>query len=146
MAILLMSWNVGFYRFRPDRSRTLVPDLNRLIARHDELLTDLASRGAQTYDSARDGAYVERIYRDFLAVLWPVGTAKALHVLVPSFFPIWDESIAKAFRLQLSPPERSVASYLSLMDIASAFARASGFEDPLKALDEWAYVRFTLKR
>jgi hypothetical protein len=146
VAILLMSWNAGFYRFRLDLSRTLLADLDRLIARHDDLLTDVGNRGADTYDPRRDARAVERAYRDFVAVLWPVGTAKSLHVLAPRFFPIWDGSIAQAFRLQLSPPRRSVASYLRLMEIASAFARVSRFEDPLKALDEWAYVRFTLKR
>ena len=146
VAILLMSWNAGFYRFRPDLSRTLLAALDRLIARHDDLLTDVGTRGAETYDPGRDARAVERAYRDFVAVLWPVGTAKSLHVLAPRFFPIWDGSIAQAFRLQLSPPRRSVASYLRLMDIASAFSRVSQFEDPLKALDEWAYVRFTLKR
>jgi hypothetical protein len=146
VAILLMSWNAGFYRFRPDLMRTLVADLDRLIQRHEDLLTDLGGRGAETYEPGRDGGAVETIYRDFLSVLWPVGTAKALHVLAPRFFPIWDESIARAFRLQLSPPQRSVASYLRLMEIASAFAHMSQFVDPLKALDEWAYVRFTLRR
>jgi len=146
VAVLLMSWNAGFYRFRPDLSRTLIADLDQLIARHDDLLTDLGGRGAGTYEPIRDGAAVETIYRDFLTVLWPVGTAKSLHVLAPRFFPIWDGSIAQAFRLQLSPPQRSIDSYLRMMDISSAFARVSGLEDPLKALDEWAYVRFTLKR
>src|ERR1051325_5999064 len=29
----------------------------------------------------------------------PVGVAKALHLLAPGFFPLWDEKIAKAYRL-----------------------------------------------
>ena len=93
-----------------------------------------------------DAAAVEAIYRDFLATLLPVGTAKALHVLAPAFFPIWDTAIASKFGLLLWPAEASVKSYLDLMDLARRFASASRLDDPLKALDEWAYVSFTLRR
>ena len=146
VAILLTIWNAGFYRFRPRLMRTLVPDLDRLIASHDGALVHFRARSAGEYDSATDGPVVEQLYRDFVAVLWPVGSAKALHVLAPSFFPIWDQAIARHFHLALSPPAASVASYLRLMDIAARFVRGSRLVDPLKALDEWAFVRFTLRR
>lgn len=146
VAILLMSWNSGFYRFRPDLGRELAPALEKLIEEHDAALGSWRDRSAATYDPAVDAADVERVYRAFVQVLWPVGTAKSLHVLAPGFFPIWDQWIARAFRLRLSPPETSVTSYLTLMDIASEFARGSRLADPLKALDEWAYVTYTLKR
>lgn len=67
-------------------------------------------------------------------------------MLAPRFFPIWDGSIAGALGFSLSPPEASFSSYVKLMDVAARFARDSSFEDPLKALDEWAYVSFTLGR
>ena len=145
IAILLMSWNAGFYRFRPALRQTLIADLNELIARHEPEFSDLAARSAATYD-AGDRPEVERLYQDFVPRLWPVGTAKALHVLVPRFFPLWDTAIANAFGLRLSPPNRSIASYLRLMEIVAEFARRSRLDDPLKALDEWAYVRYTLRR
>jgi hypothetical protein len=69
-----------------------------------------------------------------------------MHVLAPGFFPIWDTAIAKALHLRLSPPERSVESYLELILIARRFAVGSKLPDPLKAFDEWAYVTFTLGR
>ena len=144
VAILLMSWNSGFYRFRTERVRSLVEDLEALIARHKPALDAWSERTAASYSAGDDGPAVERVYRDLVDVLWPVGTAKALHVLAPSFFPIWDGSIARAFGLTLSPPSVSVASYLRLMDLAHRFAEASTLSDPLKALDEWAYVRYTL--
>lgn len=145
-AILLMSWNVGFYRFRPDLGRRLALDLDQLIRRHFDFLMGCRAREPGSYAAARDAGAVERAYRDFVAVLWPVGTAKSLHVLAPSFFPIWDASIARAFGLRLSPPSASVSSYLSLMEGATRFARESRISDPLKALDEWAYVTYTLRR
>jgi hypothetical protein len=146
VAILLMSWNSGFYRFRPDLGRQLAPALEELIEEHDASLASWRERSAATYDPAVDATEVEQVYRAFVRVLWPVGTAKSLHVLAPGFFPIWDQWIARAFRLRLSPPETSVASYLTFMDIAREFARGSRLTDPLKALDEWAYVTYTLRR
>lgn len=146
VAILLMTWNAGFYRFHPDRLRTLVADLDRLISRHEASITAWRARSAASYEPRSDAGRVEHVYRDFVAVLWPVGTAKSLHVLAPRFFPIWDRSIADALGLALSPPEASVSSYLRLMEIAGRFAQGSRFEDPLKALDEWAYVTYTLGR
>jgi hypothetical protein len=146
VAILLLLWNSGFYRFRLDRGRSLVEDLEALIDTHRSRLDAWNGRSASTYSAADDGPEVERVYRDFVATLWPVGSAKALHVLAPTFFPIWDGSIARAFRLALSPPESSVASYLRLMDIARRFSERSRIADPLKALDEWAYVRYTLRQ
>lgn len=145
IAILLMSWNAGFYRFRPALRQTLIADLDGLIARHEAEFEALAARSAATYDDG-DRPAVERLYQDFVPRLWPVGTAKALHVLVPRFFPLWDTAMASAFGLRLSPPDRSIASYGRLMEIVAEFARRSQLDDPLKALDEWAYVRYTLRR
>jgi hypothetical protein len=146
VALLLMSWNDAFFRFRPGPVRTLAADLDRLILRHQDQLEELKVRSIVSYVEAVERAALETLYRQFLALLWPVGTAKAMHVLAPGFFPIWDTAIARAFRLPLSPPELSVNSYFGLMRIAQRFAARSGLPDPLKALGEWAYVTFTLRR
>lgn len=136
VAILLMSWNAGFYRFRPGPMRTLAADLDRLIARHRRQFDEFGARSIATYDEAADQNAVETLYREFLAILWPVGTAKALHVLAPAFFPIWDTAIATGLRLPISPPERSVESYIDLLLIVRRFAVRSRFSDPVKAFDE----------
>jgi len=146
VAILLMSWNAGFYRFRPGPVRTLAADLDRPIAEHRRQFDNLETRSIATFDATEDPRMVEMLYREFLAVLWPVGTAKALHVLAPAFFPIWDTAIACGLRLPISPPERSVESYLDLMQIVRSFATRSRLSDPVKAFDEWAYVTFTLRQ
>jgi hypothetical protein len=146
VAVLLMSWNAAFFRFRPGPIRTLAADLDRLISAHADDLVAFAGRSIVTYRDAEEAAAVERLYGDFVALLWPVGTAKALHVLAPGFFPIWDSRIADRLGLRLSPPASSAASYRALMDFTFRFAERSRIVDPVKALDEWAYVRFTLGR
>ena len=146
VAILLMTWNSGFYRFRRDRGQRLVEDVEELIEQHRAQFVSWRTRGASSYSAKDDGPAVEGTYRDFVAVLWPVGTAKTLHVLAPRFFPIWDGAIARAFGLALSTPETSVRSYLRFMEVARQFCEGSALADPLKALDEWACVRYTLGR
>lgn len=146
VAVLLLSWNASFYRPRPALVRTVVADLEQLIETHAAELAAFRSRNAQTYDASADRPLVEEIYRDFVDVLWPVGTAKALHVLAPEFFPLWDDAIARQFRLQTSPREASVGSYLRLIEIGRDFAATWHQPGALKALDEWAYVKFTVPR
>jgi hypothetical protein len=146
VAVLLLSWNASFYRPRPALVRTLVDDLDRLVQTHASILRQFRARDLESYEPAADAEAIEELYRHFLDRLWPVGTAKALHVIAPHFFPLWDNPIAHEFRLQLSPRDASVKAYLDLVGIGSRFARSSDLADPLKALDEWAYVRFTVPR
>ena len=139
-------WNASFYRPRPALVRTLAADLDRLITDNRAQIEACRTRSVASYDPNVDAPAIEGLYRDFVARLWPVGSAKALHVLAPGFFPLWDDAIAQRFRLQLSPPEASVGSYLALIAIGKRFAMTSSLPMPLKALDEWAYVRFTVPR
>ena len=146
VAVLLLSWNASFYRPRPRLIQTLVADLDLLIAEHEVALERYRTLDLRDADLALEHKTLNALYRAFVAVLWPVGTAKALHVLAPGFFPLWDRPIAQRLHLRLSPPEASIGSYLELMAIAQTFARSTAMADPLKALDEWAYVSFTVPR
>lgn len=146
VAVLLLSWNAAFYRPRPDLVRTLADDLDRLVTGHRTQLETYRTRSVTSDDPAADALSIESLYRDFVEQLWPVGSAKALHVLAPGFFPLWDDAIAGKFGLHLSPREASVSSYLALIAMGKQFAMTSNLPMPLKALDEWAYVRFTVPR
>lgn len=144
VAVLLLSWNAAFYRPRPALLRTLADDLDRLVTGNGAQLDTYRTRSVTSFNPGVDAPTIEGLYRAFVERLWPVGAAKALHVLAPGFFPLWDDAIARRFRLQLSPREASVRSYLALIAIGKQFAMTSDLPMPLKALDEWAYVRFTL--
>jgi len=146
VAVLLLSWNAAFYRPRPALVRTLADDLDRLVTGNRAQLESYRTRLITSYDPGADAPTVNGLYRDFVERLWPVGSAKALHVLAPGFFPLWDDAIARRYRLQTSPREASVGSYLALMALGKQFAMTSNLPMPLKALDEWAYVRITVPR
>jgi hypothetical protein len=62
----------------------------------------------------------------------------------PSFFPLWDRAIAKAYGLSLQPSGQNGDSYLRFMRTAGEQAKQlTEFADPLKALDEYNYCLYT---
>lgn len=93
--ILLHGWHWNFYRFGDfdfnllrnciDRNLTII---NRFQNRHINSLTD------------QDEVKIKRLFEQFLDALEggsrksPVAVAKALHLLSPAFFPLWDNDIA----------------------------------------------------
>jgi len=92
---------------------------------------------------------VKEIYAAFKGVVGQVGAAKALSVLHPRFFPMWDTKIATAYlgwrwRRQGAPPEQ----YLLFMEYAIEQCKTAVNEDAfggtlLKVLDEWNYSIWT---
>jgi len=67
--------------------------------------------------SSEDVAVVERLLGDFEKVLGPVGAAKALHLLAPQFFPLWDRAIAKTYGLPLRERGKNADRYRRFIEI-----------------------------
>lgn len=59
-------------------------------------LSGFRERSLTTLDKADEPA-VLRLFGAFRAKLGPVGAAKALHALAPTFFPMWDNEIARGY-------------------------------------------------
>src|SRR5262245_45793670 len=97
LGVLLLVWNAACYRhglFDFDA-------LEKCIAANQHLLNEYRSRNILSY-TPKDDAKIRRLFQDFLEALkicqgkckgrrTPVGVAKALHLLAPAFFPLWDE-------------------------------------------------------
>lgn len=88
---------------------------------------------------------VHAIFASFRTTFGPVGAAKALGVLHPRFFPIWDTRIATAYvghAFRKNPDH-----YLRFMDYCSEqcrHVREHPFGDGLlKVLDEWNFCVWT---
>ena len=79
----------------------------------------------------------------------PVAVAKALHLLAPGFFPLWDAAIAKAYDCHYFADP--VGKYLTFMriardmvaDLQETIHRLLDGKTPLKVLDEYNYAKFT---
>ena len=97
-------------------------------------------------DDERDA--IVHLFEDFEHTLGPVGAAKALHLLAPHVFPLWDRAIAAAYRLPLGPKGTNGLRYWRFVQVVKeqvprlGSLAASGC-NPLKLLDECNYGRFT---
>jgi hypothetical protein len=147
LAVLLQTWNLTYYRFTRKLDAEHLSAIRALINSNQAYLSTLRDRKIASLH-AEDADSVQRLFEDFARLLGPVGAAKSLHLLAPAFFPLWDNEIACRYRCRLSKP-RNAKQYWSFMQKAKVQVEdlaAVGAEipDPLKALDEYNYVQFTL--
>jgi hypothetical protein len=94
--VWLKNINLQYYRFRPDEALTLRGELELLLTAELHCLSGFRERSLAALDKAEEPA-VLRPFRAFRAKLGPVGAAKALHALAPTFFPMWDNDIARGY-------------------------------------------------
>jgi hypothetical protein len=146
LAVLLFTWNQAFYRYHPPGPEHITA-LEHLLAAHEHALEAAKSRTLTSLDS-EDGAEIESLFLAFEQLLGPVGAAKALHLLAPNFFPIWDRRIAARYVGELGIRGRNASRYVAFMTNTAAQCLAlqdspGAPPDPVKALDEWNYVRIT---
>lgn len=146
LAVLLQSWNLGYYRrARHPFDQAHYEAIGELLAANRTELMELRDRGIETMTDA-DQSTVERLFDSFVAVLGPVGSAKTLHLLAPRWFPIFDNYILQAFRVW----GRDGHAYRRFMTAIKAQVEMVGGEaaaglNVVKALDELSFCRFTLR-
>jgi hypothetical protein len=146
LAVLLQTWNRGYYQRQRKRfDGAHLASIDRLLERHGETLEDFRARSIESVTDA-DATSVHALFSDFAVVLGPTGASKALHILAPRFFPLWDAAIArKGYGLY----RRDAPDYWQLVrytneQVAAVGGQATIGQNPVKALDEFNYCRFTL--
>jgi len=94
ISLLVYAWNAPFYRNPFDYAL-----LETSLRSHWLLLMAFRARPLSSLNS-NDQLGIERIFNALTSALSPgraraqVSAAKALHVIAPTFFPMWDNSIA----------------------------------------------------
>jgi len=152
---LLLVWNNSFYRYR-------IFDFDKLeecIKENLEKLSKFKKRNITTL-SESDELEVENIFNEFLEALKisdnkksPVAVAKALHLLAPNFFPLWDSKIAKAYgcNYHKNDPAKEYIKFMKLMKELTKhvthFINLSYYPNKtiLKLIDEYNYAKYTKK-
>ncbi len=155
LGVLLLTWNHSFYRFG-------VFDFDKLedcISKNLLLLDKYRNSSILNYTSADDKA-VEHLFQQFLDALRihngkkkgvksPVAVAKALHLLAPDFFPLWDYKIARAYGCAYSsnPAEKYLIFFRKSKEMvenlpSSVDAKAMG-KTLLKLIDEYNCAKYT---
>ena len=165
LGVLLLIWNAAFYRYGS-------LDYNLIEESVIKNYTDLNTFRLRNILSCqeKDRPTVESIYSDFLGSLRskgrsmsknagkiaysPVSVGKALHLLCPTFFPLWDNKIAKSYDCLWRPKTSSFDNYWKFIGINKQQifqlykdqdipSELNGL-NPLKLIDEYNYTRFTL--
>ncbi len=153
LGVLLLTWNNAFYRYGSfDFAK-----LEKCIAKNLPRLEKYRARNILDC-TAHDDKHVKALFNDLLSALAiaegkragqksPVAAVKALHLLAPDFFPLWDMEIARAYgcKYDANPAEQ----YLCFLKITQAAClrlqavRLQPGKSLLKALDEYNYAKFT---
>ena len=153
LGVLLLTWNQAFYRAGSfDFSR-----LEKCIAKNLKKIDNFRKRGISSL-SRSDEEDIRKLFNRFLDALRidsgkntgrrsPVGVAKALHLLAPNFFPLWDASIERAYGCYDN--EKADEKYVAFCWISKAFASEvkkyvnRSDKTVLKLIDEYNYSKYT---
>jgi hypothetical protein len=155
LGVLLLTWNHAFYRYG-------IFDFDKLedcISRNLPLLDKYRNSSILNYTPADDKA-IKHLFQQFLDALRihdgkkkgaksPVAVAKALHLLAPDFFPLWDYKIARAYGCAYSsnPAEKYHVFFRKSKDMAERLQSSvnpnSMGKTLLKLIDEYNYAKYT---
>ena len=158
LSVLLLTWNQAFYRygfFDEDA-------LERAIKSNLGVLREIRNREfTVTEDNLTK---VDKLFNEFLCSLEivktpdgkatkrrrsPVAVAKALHLLAPRFFPIWDYKIANSYKCNYSKdPAAAYVKFCKTSEKMVNLAKSWGYKDRaeksvLKLVDEYNYAHYT---
>ncbi len=113
-------------------------DLEQLVTAEWKAIVEFRVRSLTTLIGT-DKPAILQLFELFRSKLGPVGAAKALHVLAPTFFPLWDNSIASGYGVSIE-----VHGYLLFMFLTKHQV-VNLPRDPalLKTLDEYNYLKYT---
>jgi hypothetical protein len=157
LGVLLLTWNQAFYRY----GQFSYEKLERFIKRNHPSLSAFRARDILSYPRA-DSRIVRKVFNQVLSSLSiksgkkagvssPVAAAKALHLLAPDFFPLWDDKIARGYKLHYAkdPAEQ----YIRFIEITQRIAGdlPSGLNPSLKGrsavklIDGYNFARYTRK-
>lgn len=177
LGVILLTWNNAAYRY----GSLDFDQLERFLKINKAVLASFRSRSIESFEVSSDGDLIRKLFGEALEALaytdakkkTPVGAAKALHILAPSFFPLWDQEIAKGCHCNWYSPEQAASKYIAFMKYAQAavayleaqFADGDGISSlpaesslvaslskcagrsktMLKFLDEYLYAKHTKK-
>lgn len=134
----LKDLNRQYFRFRPEEAATLVERLKPILKQEIDRFVKFRERSITTLTKADEGE-VLRLFGLLRGECGPVGAGKALHVLAPNFFPLWDNAIAYGYDVATE------TGYFQFMRLVREQVVDLPVENmlgitALKALDEYNYL------
>ena len=143
VGMLLLSWNASYYRFRGGFDEDHLREIEDLLGDWYADITCYRARPLEELDDD-EGDVIVDLFDDFAAVLGPTGAAKALHLLAPRFFPLWDTPIRKGYRIWRTDGEGYLVFMLVTRDQFRELGGEAVWGDALvKRIDEYNYCRYS---
>jgi hypothetical protein len=149
LGVLLLTWNQAFYRY----GMLDFDALEKCLVENWKIIESFRYRNILGYSPADDET-IGILYDQFLQALQicdgklkgrqsPVAAVKALHLLAPAFFPLWDYKIAVEYKCQYDyiPFLRKIKDIAADLDPV-VDVRKEG-RTLLKMIDEYNYARYT---
>lgn len=146
LSVLLLTWNSAYYRFRGFDEQHL-EEIEVVLESNLQTILNYKEREIFTLEET-ERRQIEELFANFEWVLGPVGAAKALHLLAPRFFPIWDREIAKTYGLRMGKSGTNSKKYFQFMKITRDQCiklkdKIEEGQNILKLLDEYNYCKYT---
>jgi hypothetical protein len=145
--VLLFTWN-HYYFVKHPWSPHYIGSLKDLLRIQKNQIRNYSGKKIEElptdFEGSSEASGIENIFTEFNRVVGRVGAAKALHLLAPDLFPLWDNRIAKNYKLwNLSP--KDYRKFICYRQTQCSRLRGT-VGNPLKFLDEWDYMRVAKSR
>lgn len=159
LGVLLLTWNQALYRY----GMFDFDKLERFLKKRHSEINQFRNRTVETLDK-KDEDKIKALFNELLTALIsegkdkkfrksPVAVAKALHILAPDFFPLWDNAIADAYGCCWTNSSEAFQNYVDFCWKNKALVKyIKGLNIPnekkkswLKLIDEYNYAKFTYK-
>jgi hypothetical protein len=156
LGVLLLTWNQPFYRygiFNFDKLEKAITDNFQKIKSFRN--RDIFSLSNSDEDDIKDlfaifleALQIDASRRQGQGSKSPVAVAKALHLLAPNFFPLWDNKIARAYGCYYNKnsAEKYVSFCWKMKEMAEKIQDCLPNPDDrsiLKRIDEYNYSKYT---
>jgi len=153
LGVLLLTWNQAFYRYGSF-------DFNKLeqcIVTNTKKIESFRNRDIFSLEDSDEKDIID-LFDQFLDALKidggknngsksPVSVSKALHLLAPNFFPLWDKEISKAYDCYYAKnPDMQYIKFCYIMKEIAIKMKTYRLEQEkpvLKVIDEYNYSKFT---
>lgn len=155
LGVLLLTWNQAFYRY----GRFDFKKLEKFLSRYSKKISSFRERSIENMNK-KDDKDIEILFGALMHALKittgkmkgrksPVATAKALHLLAPKFFPLWDNRITRAYSCKWKNSDDAASAYIEFCyktkEIVGKLKKCTKRKDApiLKSVDEYNYARYT---
>lgn len=155
LGVLLLTWNQAFYRY----GRFDFEKLEKFLKKFAKEINHFRKLTIKKLNKDKEKD-IKILFKNLMEALKissgklkgnksPVATVKALHLLAPKFFPLWDDKIARAYNCKWKNSDEAVLKYLEFChktkEVVIGLRSHTKNKDSqiLKMLDEYNYAKYS---